>query len=155
MQYRKLDIRVVERLKTQPRRNQEILENYQILVEAQPSAQSPLPSSLVPPSLTGRPQPASNTPPEIVGQYHIKKAIYKLYRELPNDLRRKILGNQEISRKSLKCLDFMAITQFYLILFENIITGISLRILTGKKHRQIKLQCLEKVRIWAFGLLVH
>ena len=30
-----------------------------------------------------------------------------------------------------------------------------LRILTGKKHRQIKLQCLEKVRIWAFGLLVH
>ena len=30
-----------------------------------------------------------------------------------------------------------------------------LRILTGKKHRQIKLQPLEKVRIWAFGLLVH
>ena len=30
-----------------------------------------------------------------------------------------------------------------------------LRILTGKKHRQIKLQRLEKVRIWAFGLLVH
>ena len=31
----------------------------------------------------------------------------------------------------------------------------SLRILTGKKYRQIKLQRLEKVRIWAFGLLVH
>ena len=30
-----------------------------------------------------------------------------------------------------------------------------LRILIGKKHRQIKLQRLEKVRIWAFGLLVH
>ena len=30
-----------------------------------------------------------------------------------------------------------------------------LRILTGKKYRQIKLQRLEKVRIWAFGLLVH
>ena len=30
-----------------------------------------------------------------------------------------------------------------------------LRILTGKKHRQIKLQCLEKVRIRAFGFLVH
>ena len=30
-----------------------------------------------------------------------------------------------------------------------------LRIFTGKKHRQIKLQRLEKVRIWAFGLFVH
>ena len=30
-----------------------------------------------------------------------------------------------------------------------------LRILTGKKHRQIKLQRLGKVRIWALGLLVH
>ena len=30
-----------------------------------------------------------------------------------------------------------------------------LRILTGKKYRQIKLQRLEKVRIWALGLLVH
>ena len=32
---------------------------------------------------------------------------------------------------------------------------LALRILTGKKYRQIKLQRLEKVRIWAFGLLVH
>ena len=31
----------------------------------------------------------------------------------------------------------------------------SLRILTGKKHRQIKLQRLAKVRIWVFGLLAH
>ena len=30
-----------------------------------------------------------------------------------------------------------------------------LRILTGKKYRQIKLQRLEKVRIWAFGVLVY
>ena len=30
-----------------------------------------------------------------------------------------------------------------------------LRILTGKKHRQIKLQRLEKVRIWGFGLFVQ
>ena len=29
------------------------------------------------------------------------------------------------------------------------------RILTGKKHRQTKLQRLQKVRIWAFGSLVH
>ena len=30
-----------------------------------------------------------------------------------------------------------------------------LRILTGKKHRQIKLQRLQNVWIWAFGSLVH
>ena len=30
-----------------------------------------------------------------------------------------------------------------------------LRILTGKKYRQIKFQRLQNVRIWAFGLLVH
>ena len=32
---------------------------------------------------------------------------------------------------------------------------LALRILTGKKYRQIKLQLLQKVRIWVFGLLVH
>ena len=30
-----------------------------------------------------------------------------------------------------------------------------LRILTGKKHPKIKLQCLRKIRIWTVGLLVH
>ena len=30
-----------------------------------------------------------------------------------------------------------------------------LRILTGKKKRQIKLKRLQKVRMWAFGSLVH
>ena len=30
-----------------------------------------------------------------------------------------------------------------------------LRILTGKKYRQVKLQRLQKVRIWTFGSLVH
>ena len=30
-----------------------------------------------------------------------------------------------------------------------------LSILTGKKHPQIKLQCLQKVRIETFGSLVH
>ena len=30
-----------------------------------------------------------------------------------------------------------------------------LRRLKGKKHRQIKLQRLQKVRIWGFGLLVR
>ena len=30
-----------------------------------------------------------------------------------------------------------------------------LRILTGKNYRQNKLQRLQKVQIWAFGLLVH
>ena len=32
---------------------------------------------------------------------------------------------------------------------------IYLRIHTRKKHRQIKLQRLQKVQIWAFGLLVQ
>ena len=30
-----------------------------------------------------------------------------------------------------------------------------LRIITGKRDHQIKLQSLQKLRIWAFGLLVH
>ena len=30
-----------------------------------------------------------------------------------------------------------------------------LRILTERKHPEIKLQRLRKVRIWTFGLLVH
>ena len=30
-----------------------------------------------------------------------------------------------------------------------------LRILKGKKHRQMKLQRLQKAQIWAFGLLVQ
>ena len=30
-----------------------------------------------------------------------------------------------------------------------------LRIITGKRHRQIKLQSLQKLRMQAFGLLVH
>ena len=33
--------------------------------------------------------------------------------------------------------------------------AVTLRILTGKKHPQIKLQRLQKVGIWAFGSLVH
>ena len=41
---------------------------------------------------------------------------------------------------------------YYTIRFGNLL---SLRIFTGKKHRQIKLQRLEKVGIWAFGLLVY
>ena len=33
--------------------------------------------------------------------------------------------------------------------------NITLRSLTGKKDRQIKLQHLQKVPMWAFRLLVH
>ena len=33
--------------------------------------------------------------------------------------------------------------------------GLQLRILKGEKHRQIKLQRIQKVRIWAFGSLAH
>ena len=44
----------------------------------------------------------------------------------------------------------------FLVMCRNgLIKKISLRILTGKKHRQIKLKRLENVQIWVFGLLVH
>ena len=33
--------------------------------------------------------------------------------------------------------------------------SLTLRILTGKKHRQTKLQRLQKVQIWAFSLLAQ
>ena len=36
-----------------------------------------------------------------------------------------------------------------------ICVSVPLRILTGKKHRQIKLQRLQKLQIWIFGLLVQ
>ena len=32
---------------------------------------------------------------------------------------------------------------------------LQLRLLLGKKHRQMKLQRLQKVQIWVFGLLVQ
>ena len=38
---------------------------------------------------------------------------------------------------------------------KNLCCSLFLRILTGKKHRQIKLQSLQRVRIWEFGSLVH
>ena len=45
---------------------------------------------------------------------------------------------------------------FRLIKFIKPLTLIkSLRILTGKKHRQMKLQRLPKVQTWAFGLLIQ
>ena len=39
--------------------------------------------------------------------YHQKE--YELHNEFANRLRLKILGNKEISRKSLKCLDLMGV----------------------------------------------
>ena len=35
------------------------------------------------------------------------------------------------------------------------IAKIQLRIRTGKKHPKIKLQHLQKIRIWTFGSLLH
>ena len=37
--------------------------------------------------------------------------MYELPHELPNDLKVRIFGNQEISENPLKCLDLMASTQ--------------------------------------------
>ena len=55
--------------------------------------------------------------------------------------------------------------EFSLVLMEGILKfydktigtawQINLRILTGKKHCQVKLQHLQKVRTWAFGSLQH
>ena len=51
---------------------------------------------------------------------------------------------------------FLHFRRFSYALKKNIcIKNFLLRILTGKKHRQIKLQRLQKVQIWAFGLLVQ
>ena len=41
------------------------------------------------------------------------KKVYELPHKLPNKLRLRILGNQENSRKSLKCLDLMVSTQSF------------------------------------------
>ena len=41
------------------------------------------------------------------------KKVYELPHKLPNNLRLRILGNQENSRKSLKCLDLMVSTQSF------------------------------------------
>ena len=43
----------------------------------------------------------------------------------------------------------------YIRLADQQVTPSNLRILTGKKNRQMKLQRLQKVRIWAFWSLVH
>ena len=50
-----------------------------------------------------------------------------------------MLPEKQFSRRELKLLMALLV----------------LRILTGKKHRQIKLQRLQKVQIWAFGLSVQ
>ena len=56
---------------------------------------------------------------------------------------------------SVKYCRFVSTINFEKRLISSISEHCFLRILTEKKHRQIKLQCLQKVRIWAFGSLVH
>ena len=41
---------------------------------------------------------------------------------------------------------------FFIMFYDGIY---KLRILTGKKHRQMKLQRLQRVQLWLFGLLVQ
>ena len=48
--------------------------------------------------------------------------MYELPHDLPNDFRLRILGNKEIPRNSLKCLDLMGSTQpacFYVTITGN------------------------------------
>ena len=51
------------------------------------------------------------------------------------------------------CLSIKLWESFVCVTFK--IFSKSLRILTGKKHPKIKLQRLQKIQIWTFGLLVH
>ena len=56
---------------------------------------------------------------------------------------------------SVKCTRFVSIINFEYKLISYISEHFFLMVLTGKKHRQIKFQYLQRVRIWAFGSLVH
>ena len=44
---------------------------------------------------------------------------------------------------------------FFVVVVVVVACEIYLRMLTGKKPRQIKFQCLQKVGIWALGSLLH
>ena len=55
----------------------------------------------------------------------------------------------------VKCSRFVSSIDFENRFISYISEQCFLRILKGKKHCQIKLQCLQKVQIWAFGSLVH
>ena len=57
--------------------------------------------------------------------------------------------------KNYQTLGIHLLVAIEITLFNCFLILLYLRILTGKKQRQIKLQRLEKVRIWAFGLLVY
>ena len=52
------------------------------------------------------------------------------------------------------CRQKMAMCYFHSFDFKKLKKN-SLRILTGKKHPIIKLQHLQKIQKWTFGLLVH
>lgn len=56
-------------------------------------------------------QQSFSTPQKKRKQIITRKRMNKLPSELPNDSKIRISGNQEVSRKSLKCLDLMASTQ--------------------------------------------
>ena len=65
------------------------------------------------------------------------------------ELLKQILGaSQQVLTKAVKWYLLLQLT------FCNL-QELQLLILTGKKHRQIKLQRLQKVGISTFGLLVH
>ena len=61
------------------------------------------------------------------------------------------------SRTILKGINYQMVTSIFFVIVIAFNTALIplLRILTGKKHRQIKLQRLQKVQIWAFGSLVY
>ena len=56
---------------------------------------------------------------------------------------------------SVKCSRFVSSIYFENRFISYISEQYLFRILTGKKHHQTKLQCLQKIRIRVFGSLVH
>ena len=92
-----------------------------------------------------------------------------MFRLIPNGLRSKRVSvflisyfwnYQESEGRETKKFGFGTIFLFHFQVFETfgnlgIYFSINLRILTGKKHPKIKLQRLQKIRMWTFGSLVH
>ena len=89
-------------------------------------------------------------------------AWHRLFQDIINNIRWHWVNFKEFLFCYIECYSgycvLIELHAFSSINFENrLISYISehcfLRILTGKKHHQIKLHCLQKVQILAFGLL--
>ena len=86
---------------------------------------------------------------EKIYQIHLRQWETSKYDPWPSSrVKLVVVGNSQIRNCN-------SIIHNFLIEFSSVSIFRNLRILTGKKHRQIKLQRLQKVQIWAFGVLVQ